>query len=89
MHEKIEQRMKELGINRSELARASELSPSYITHLLKGQRGKRMGVETARKLSKGLRVNVTFFFPDRSRMQKRRQGILELPCGVTPGTPNA
>jgi predicted transcriptional regulator len=46
MHEQIQQRMAELGISQSELARRAGVSAAYISQVVNGQRGKRMSVET-------------------------------------------
>jgi transcriptional regulator with XRE-family HTH domain len=59
--QRIVERMDELGIKQSQLAKKSGLSTGYINGLVHGTRGKRIGAETAQKLAKGLKVSVSFF----------------------------
>jgi transcriptional regulator with XRE-family HTH domain len=54
--------MHELGMKQSQLAKKSDLSVSYINGIVRGNRGKRIGAEAVKKLAKGLRVGVSFFF---------------------------
>lgn len=64
----------ERGLTQSELARRSGLSPSYITLLLSGKRGKRIGRYTASRLKRALRVSDAFFDTGRLHMGNDTRG---------------
>jgi transcriptional regulator with XRE-family HTH domain len=61
LNTQIIERMTELHLSQAQLARKSGLSVQMVNCLVKGTRGKRMSLETERKLRKGLRVNESFF----------------------------
>lgn len=64
----------ERGMTQSELARRSGLSASYITYLLSGQRGKRIGRHAASRLKRALRVPDAFFDTSRLHMGNDTRG---------------
>jgi transcriptional regulator with XRE-family HTH domain len=73
MQQQIASQMRKLGINQSQLADATGLSKSYISMLLRGERGRLMQGETALKLCRGLKVKVDFLYPEYP--QKKIRGM--------------
>jgi transcriptional regulator with XRE-family HTH domain len=65
MQQQIASQMRKLGINQSQLADATGLSKSYISMLLKGERG--------RSMQGGLKVKVDFLYPEYP--QKKIKGM--------------
>ncbi len=60
--EKIDQRMKELGMTQSSLARASGLSQNYLSQLINGVGGSRVSYKTVVLLRQSLSVGDDFFY---------------------------
>lgn len=78
--EKIDKRRRELGLSQRELAARSGLSTTYISALIKGHRGSRIGAKTLQNLAKALRVSQKFFsnqstYSDKLSDQEERREI--------------
>lgn len=58
--ERIHERLETLGMTQTDLARKAGLSTGYVSDLVNGKRGKRLGGDVALRLSKALRVKPVF-----------------------------
>ena len=67
--EKLRARLGELGYTQADLVSKTGLSSAYISELLNGKRGRRMGRDTAVKLRRALRVRDAFFDLESSHVQ--------------------
>ncbi len=74
LHDRVLVRMKELGISGAELARRAGVSAAFVSQILNEKRGKRLSLDSARKLAKGLRVKQNFFSKEYKHMLKQREG---------------
>jgi transcriptional regulator with XRE-family HTH domain len=54
LHKELRGRIKALGITQLEAATRCGISDSYMSDLLAQKRGKRIGLETVRKIEQGL-----------------------------------
>jgi transcriptional regulator with XRE-family HTH domain len=70
-HNKLLERMQELGLTQADLARRTGLSRGYIHLLLRGQRGSRIGADALQRLSTALDVAPTFFSSTSPHMENR------------------
>jgi transcriptional regulator with XRE-family HTH domain len=69
--DRIKSRLDELHMSQAELCRQTGLSTGYVADLVNGNRGKRLSVLTASRLSKALKVPTTFFYSGDSHMRQR------------------
>ena len=62
--ERIDNRMRELGLSQRGLAQKCGLSPQYISSLISGKRGQRLGADALHRLAKALRVSQKFLLEE-------------------------
>lgn len=82
LSDRLRDRMRELGLSQSELARRSGLSPTIIGQLLRGDRGPGLTVATMFKLKAALRVPYSFFDPENVHTRTRKDGTTEEVVGA-------
>jgi transcriptional regulator with XRE-family HTH domain len=70
--ERMQQRMDELNLRQSDVARRSGLRPHHISELLSGRRGKSPSFRTIRVLARALRVPISFFSLERLHMRQKQ-----------------
>lgn len=69
--ERLKLRMAERGLAQADLVRKTGLSPSYVSMLLSGNRGDRIGMSAAQNLRRVLQVPISFFSFGESHMGNR------------------
>ena len=73
--ERINQRLDDLGMTQVELARRAKLSPGYVNDLIKGRRGKRLGLDVTQRLGRALKVKPIFFLGEFAYAKENRDTI--------------
>lgn len=65
--DKLKKLLAERGMTQTELARRTGLSTSYVSNLVNGERGRRIGHVAYRRICQALDVGPLYFLPVQSR----------------------
>lgn len=59
--ERITQRLDALGMSQKDLASKANVSQGYVSDLINGRRGRRLGYDVTQRLARALKVRPIFF----------------------------